>query len=120
MPREGIATAMARRMAGPTPDGRMPEALLLLLRSSGDHEVDTIRGGFLHSISERMATAATGREPRAGDPALLRAQVLLAAALGITLLRSSLPIQPLGSATEQDLIGPMSDLVSALLPTAGK
>lgn len=113
-PAEEIAAAMARRMAGTGHDSRLPETLLLLLRSSGDERVDEIRRGFLLSIAEKLA-ATTG-----GGSDLLRAEILLGAALGITLLRSSLTVQPLADATEQDLIAPMSDLVNALLgPAAG-
>jgi AcrR family transcriptional regulator len=115
-PLEDIATAMARRIAGPAHDGRLPETLLLLLRTSGDERIDAIRREFLLSITERMATAATGgQKPAAGDPALLRAQILLASALGVTLLRASLSVEPLAEATEQELVGPLSDLVNALL-----
>ncbi|MEV4658660.1 hypothetical protein [Micromonospora sp. NPDC049301] len=45
-----------------------------------------------------------------------RAQMALAAAIGIAVLRSSIQLQPLSSATEQDLVGPLRDLVDALLP----
>jgi AcrR family transcriptional regulator len=107
-PLDGIAAAMADRIAGSTHSGRLPETLLLLMRSSGDEHVDEIRAGFLLSISERLAGTAA-------EPDLLRAQILLAATLGVTLLRSSLSIQPLAGATEQDLLPPMADLVSALL-----
>jgi AcrR family transcriptional regulator len=114
-PAEEIATAMARRMAGTGHDSRLPETLLLLLRSSGDERVDDIRRGFLLSIAEKLAATA------GGGPDLLRAEILLGAALGITLLRSSLAVQPLADASEQDLIEPMSDLVNALLrPVAGR
>lgn len=113
-PAEEIAAAMARRMAGTGHDSRLPETLLLLLRSSGDERVDEIRRGFLLSIAEKLAATTGGRSD------LLRAEILLGAALGITLLRSSLTVQPLADATEQDLIAPMSDLVNALLgPAAG-
>jgi AcrR family transcriptional regulator len=111
MPLTEIATKMARRMADSTHGGRESEMLLLLLRSSADERVDEIRAGFLRSISEKMASVAGGE----GEEAVLRAQILLAAALGVTLLRSSLSVQPLAAATEQDLVGPMSDLVNALL-----
>jgi AcrR family transcriptional regulator len=112
--REAIAPAMAHRMAGPAHDGRLPDTLLLLLRSSGDARIDAIRREFVLSISRRMATAAGGPPP--GEAALLRAQIALAAALGMTLLRSSMGVQPLASASEEELLGPLTDLVDALLP----
>ncbi|WP_426513821.1 TetR family transcriptional regulator [Dactylosporangium sp. McL0621] len=109
-----VAPAMAHRIASSAHDGRLPDMLLLLLRSSGDGRADAIRRDFVHTITERMATAAGGHPP--GDrAALLRAQILLAAALGMTLLRSSMGVQPLVAATEQDLTEPLSDLVAVLL-----
>ncbi|MEV0720203.1 helix-turn-helix domain-containing protein [Asanoa sp. NPDC050611] len=111
---ETMAPDIARRIAGVTHDGRLPDTLLLLLRSSGDEQVDNVRRDFLRSISERMAAAAGGDTH---PETLLRAQILLAATLGMTLLRLSMSIQPLAAATEEDLLGPISDLVDALLGT---
>ncbi|GAB3938604.1 hypothetical protein GCM10027614_18990 [Micromonospora vulcania] len=42
--------------------------------------------------------------------------MVLAAGIGIAVLRSSLRLQPLASAAEQDLVAPLRDLVDALLP----
>ncbi|MFB7916088.1 TetR/AcrR family transcriptional regulator [Streptomyces sp. NPDC056061] len=92
------------------------DALLLLLRSSGDERTEPMRTGLLRTFSERLASAV-GRE--AGEPArdelLLRAQLVLSVAFGVTVLRASRGLEPLASATEQDLAGPLSDLVDALL-----
>jgi hypothetical protein len=55
-----------------------------------------------------------GRTP-GDDKLLLRAQIALAAALGIALLRSSATMEPLASAGEQDLLEPLQDLISGLL-----
>ncbi len=43
---------------------------------------------------------------------------LLGTVLGITTLRASLAIDPLSTATEEDLTAPLADLVEALLPAA--
>jgi AcrR family transcriptional regulator len=114
---ETIAPDIARRIAGAAHDGRLPDTLLLLLRSSGDEQVDNVRRDFLLTISERMATAA-GHDTTTDPSALLRAQILLAATLGMTLLRLSTSIQPLAAATEEDLLAPVTDLVDALLGTS--
>lgn len=45
---------------------------------------------------------------------MLRAQVTLASAMGITLLRSS-TLEPLASAGQEELTGPLRDLFTALL-----
>jgi AcrR family transcriptional regulator len=109
-----MAAAMAERIAGSSAGERPPEALLLLLRSSGDAGADTIRSEFLRSISERIAVAAHDAAPPARTT-LLRAQILLATALGMTLLRLSTTVQPLAGATEDDLISPLTDVANALL-----
>ncbi|MFJ5721511.1 TetR/AcrR family transcriptional regulator [Streptomyces sp. NPDC093149] len=92
------------------------DALLLLLRSSGDERTEQMRTGLLRTFSERLAAAAGWRpDDPAGDQLLLRAQLVLSVAFGITVLRASPGLEPLGSATEQDLTGPLRDLVEALL-----
>jgi AcrR family transcriptional regulator len=113
--RDDVAAAIARRIAGSN-DERMHEALLLLLRSSGDERVDDIRRNVLRSVSEGLAAATSGQQEfQDDDPLLLRAQIVLAATLGLVLLRSSVAL-PISSTTEQDLMEPLSDLVNAMLP----
>jgi AcrR family transcriptional regulator len=113
--RDDVAAAIARRISGPN-DARVHEALLLLLRSSGDERVDDIRRGVLRSIGERLAAATSGQQEfQDDDPLLLRAQIVIAATLGLVLLRSSV-VLPISSVTEQDLMEPLSDLVNAMLP----
>ncbi|WP_410818808.1 TetR family transcriptional regulator [Micromonospora sp. 050-3] len=122
-----------RRTTGQTPADRVPEAiarhiadlgaaglssqLSLLLRSSGDAGADEIRRAVLVRSGEQLA-AARGWRP--GEPdsqqLLLRAQMALAAGIGVAVLRSSIQLEPLSSATEEDLVGPLRDLVNALLP----
>ncbi|MCG5468553.1 TetR family transcriptional regulator [Micromonospora sp. LAH09] len=123
-----------RRTTGQTPADRVPEAiarhiadlgtaglssqLTLLLRSSGDAGADEIRRGVLSRASEQLAAARGWRpgEP-GGEQILLRAQMALAAGIGVAVLRSSsIQLEPLSSATEEDLVGPLRDLVDALLP----
>lgn len=90
--------------------------LLILLRSSGDAGVDAIRRDIIRSYAERMARA-TGWKPTDADAesVLLRAQLAMATALGIVLLRSSTGVQPLTSVTRDDLVGPLGDMLRALL-----
>jgi hypothetical protein len=96
----------------------MHEALMLLLRSSGDERVDDIRRSVLRSVGERLAAATSGQQEfQDDDPLLLRAQIVIAATLGLVVLRSSV-VLPISSATEQDLMEPLSDLVNAMLPQA--
>jgi AcrR family transcriptional regulator len=113
---EQVPHAIARQLAGPGIDDH-PNRLLLLLRSSGDERADQIRLDILRSFAERLASTAGWRsgDPD-GDQLLLRAQIMLAAAFGIALLRASAALEPLASAGQQDLLGPLQDLVGALLP----
>ena len=69
--------------------------------------------GALCALGERLAAAA-GRTPDDAD-GLLRAQLVLAAAVGAGVLRSKGGPEPLASATEADLAPPLHDLVTALL-----
>jgi len=96
------------------------EALLLLLRASGDDRTEEMRTGLLRMFTERLASAA-GWRPDApdGNGLLLRAQLVLSVTFGITVLRASRSLEPLASATEQDLSGPLGDLVDALLTGRG-
>ncbi|MDI6101774.1 TetR family transcriptional regulator [Actinoplanes sp. NEAU-A12] len=104
--------AIARQIARPRTEGLLNH-LVLLLRSSGDEGADRIRLGLLRSYGERLAEA-TGSPP-GDDRMLLRAQVVLAAATGIALLRTKSGLEPLASATEEDLVPPLRDLIDALL-----
>jgi Tetracyclin repressor-like, C-terminal domain len=114
-----VAEVLVREMAGISPDGGPPDSLLLLLRSSGDEHAERIRIGALRSIGERLASLA-GWSPGAADPdqLLLRAQLVLAATLGVGVLRSTAGPQPLASATAAELAQPLRDLVATLLPAA--
>jgi AcrR family transcriptional regulator len=114
LPIDGLAEGIASRIGSSADDDRLRVALLLLLRSSGDDRIDDLRRAVLSAVSEKMAAAAGGADP--DGSALLRAQIVLATTLGIVTLRSSLGIQPLASATEQQLLEPLRDLVRAVLP----
>jgi AcrR family transcriptional regulator len=112
VPLDEIAAAIAHRVAGSADDSATHETLLLLLRTSGDERADEMRRAVLRTMSERLAGAAGGTD----EATLLRAQILLAATLGITVLRSTLAVQPLAGVTADDLVGPLADMVRALLP----
>ena len=91
--------------------------LLLLLRTSGDERADDIRRGILRSFTERLAATSGWR---ADDPAtehlLLGAQLVIATSLGIVMLRSSVKLEPVSSASAEQLTGPMAQLLVTLLP----
>ncbi|WP_432995321.1 TetR family transcriptional regulator [Dactylosporangium sp. CA-233914] len=109
---DDIPDVIAAQVERVGPDGP-PSQLMLLLRTSGDERADEIRRGVLHTSAERLAAAA-GWVP-GNDALLLRAQMVLAASLGIVLLRSVGAMEPLQSATRAELSPPLRDLVTALL-----
>ena len=119
VPLEQLPAVMTSQLAGYTPGGS-PNDLALLLRSSGDERADEIRVGVLASSAERVASAVGWRPDSPDDRQLiLRAQVVIAAGIGIALLRSSTRLQPLASASEQDLFEPLRDLVGSVLSASG-
>jgi AcrR family transcriptional regulator len=115
VPLERVAEVIAQQVTG-LPGGALPSELVLLLRSSGDERADRIRIGTLRTSSERLAALAgwSPDHPEA-DKLLLRAQVVLATAVGVSVLRSMTRLDPLAGADEEDLTGPMRDVVGALL-----
>jgi AcrR family transcriptional regulator len=108
-----VPEAIARQLAGPDTD-RISNQLLLMLRSSGDERADEIRMAVLRGFGERLAASA-GWQPGTDDELLLRAQIALAATFGIAMFRSKLAHEPLASAGEAELLGPLTDLIGALL-----
>jgi AcrR family transcriptional regulator len=112
---EQVPHTIARQLAGPRTSNH-PNLILLLLRSSSDERADQIRLGILRSFAERLASAAGWRrDDPDGDRLILNAQIALAATFGIAILRSSTALEPLASAGEQDLVGPLHNLIDALL-----
>lgn len=114
---EGILTSVLDQLAD-RPDGPDTLHLLLLLRSSGDDRADAIRRDTLRSFAERMAAAAGWRPGDQDDQPLLRAQIALSTALGIVLLRTSTGLEPLTSASVQELRDPLHAAIDALLGPA--
>jgi AcrR family transcriptional regulator len=101
---------LAARMAGA--HSKAPHQLLLLLRSSGDETAERIRLDILSSIASRLAVAV-GADPE--DPEIsLNAQVALATALGVVILRSA-GLTPLASADQDQLANSLEKVISTLL-----
>jgi AcrR family transcriptional regulator len=110
---EQMATRMANKIAEGAHESRLQDSLMLLLRTSGDDHINDMRRDILHAVSEKFATAAGSP---GDEQTLLRAQIMLATAIGMTLMRSSLRLSPIAEAEERDLIGPLTDVMNALLP----
>lgn len=115
-----MVTSLVTRVAD-LPSGEHPLELLLLIRSSGDEQADRIRRETLDSYTERMAEiAGWNPDDPATDPLLLRAQIAIATAFGIVMLRASTGIEPLASATRTALEAPLGDVISALLGASAR
>jgi AcrR family transcriptional regulator len=105
-----VPLLLARQLTAAT-DTDHPNKMLLLLRTSGDERADEIRYAVLRSFANRLA-AATGEQH---DDMLLRAQLVISAAFGIALMRTTSGLEPLTTAGEQDLLDPLRDLVEGVL-----
>lgn len=101
------------------PDGDDPLQLLLLLRSSGDENADRIRRRTLEHFTRRLALAAGwNADDTDGAPVLLRAQLAIAAMLGVVMLRTSTAVEPIAAAGYADLAGPLGQMFRTLLEDA--
>jgi AcrR family transcriptional regulator len=85
--------------------------LLLLLRTAGDPAADQVRRTVLRTIAERLVTAAGLQAP----DAVLRAEMVMATALGMVLMRSTIAVEPMASVDQEDLVAPLGDVITALL-----
>jgi len=94
------------------------QALLMLMRSSGNECVDEKRAEMLRNFGIRIASFAGLMTDQDSDEILLRAQLVIAVGVGIAVLRSSGQVEPLNSATEEQLSAPLLELVTALLSPA--
>ncbi|MFI1993683.1 TetR family transcriptional regulator [Actinoplanes sp. NPDC020271] len=106
-----VPETIARMAVGQSTGTGPSHSLLLILRSSGDERADQVRLRFLHMFAEKLAEAAS---MQGGDPDMLRAQILLSTAIGVTLLRAT-NLEPLASASAEDLTTPLRDVVEALI-----
>jgi AcrR family transcriptional regulator len=99
-----------------SPDSDDPLQLLLLLRSSGDENADGIRRRTLEHFTRRLAGAAgwNADDPDT-DHVLLRAQLAIATMLGVVMLRTSAAVQPVASASADDLAEPLAQMMRVLL-----
>ncbi|MDF2442997.1 MAG: hypothetical protein JWR01_1200 [Subtercola sp.] len=98
------------------PNGDDPLQLLLLLRSSGDENADRIRRRTLEHFTRRLASAAgwSADDPTT-SPVLLRAQLAIAAMLGVVMFRTSAAVEPVASAGADELAAPLGQLFESLL-----
>jgi AcrR family transcriptional regulator len=112
---ESLMETVISQVTG-APSGDQTLQMLLLLRSSGDERAEEIRRSTLEAFARGMAViAGQDAERELTDDEVLRAQIALATALGVALLRSSTTLEPLSSASKDDLRGPLGGVFSSLL-----
>ncbi|MFJ6537481.1 TetR family transcriptional regulator [Paenarthrobacter sp. NPDC091711] len=111
---EVIARLLTHVVEAPNADD--PLQLLLLLRSSGDENADAIRRRTLERFTEQLAAAAGwSADVPASQPLLLRAQMAIALMLGLVMLRTATEVQPLASASADQLTEPLEQVLRVLL-----
>jgi AcrR family transcriptional regulator len=110
-----LADAIADRVTLAASEGDLANTLLLLLRSSGDERADRIRVDMLRAFGETLARVAGWTPGQAdADELPLRAQLVLASAIGTVALRSA-GLEPMASVNAIELSGQMRRLVEAVL-----
>jgi AcrR family transcriptional regulator len=114
-----LPRTLAQQTASVRGDRGTGQTLMLLLRSSGDERADQIRLDMLRSFSQALASAAGGQSADP-DTMRLRAQLVLAVALGTAVLRSFTGLEPIASTSAEDLIEPLTSVVEALLRPASQ
>jgi AcrR family transcriptional regulator len=110
-----MVQAIIRNTIGADSEDASRQALLMLMRSSGNKRVDEKRADVLRNFGIKIASVAGLAIDQAGDEILLRAQLVIAVGVGMAVLRSSGQVEPLKSATEEQLSAPLFELVTALL-----
>ena len=118
--RAALAETLSRQLTGHMWPELGEHPVLLLLRVSGDERVDSLRRQSLYDFS-RQVLDASGEKSKQGDTErLLRAELVVALGVGIAVIRSAVGLQPLLSATAEDLFAPLRDVIDTLLgPPAG-
>lgn len=91
--------------------GHEGDLLLLLVRASGDPGIERLRAEAFTEMASRILHSADGSH---SDKGALRAQIVLAAAVGMVILRSAKAFDPLSGITSEALAEPMQDLLSAM------
>jgi len=109
-----IERLLAHVVSGPDADN--PLQLLLLLRSSGDESADLIRRKTLERFTRGLAGAAGWKADDPGTaPILLRAQLAIAMGMGVLMLRTSAVVEPIASASPEELTSALRETFTILL-----
>ncbi|WP_433062778.1 TetR family transcriptional regulator [Dactylosporangium sp. CS-033363] len=110
--RTALADALAHQLSREAWPDFDEHPVLMLLRVSGDAQVDSLRRKALLDFSHKVLQA-TGAP---ADERLLEAQMVVALGVGIAVVRSAVGLQPLRDASAEELRAPLTAIVDALLP----
>ncbi|MEU4245600.1 TetR/AcrR family transcriptional regulator [Actinoplanes sp. NPDC026619] len=110
--RDALAAMLSRQLSADAWPDFDEHPVLLLLRASEDANVDALRRQALTEFSQRMLAATGAAED---DDHMLRAQLMVAFGIGVAVVRNATGLQPLGDATSDELVGPIRDVLDALL-----
>jgi AcrR family transcriptional regulator len=116
--RAELAEALSRQLTAEAWPEFGDHPVLMLLRDSGDVNVDALRRNALTGISHQILDAAGASDLPDEHARLLRAQLLLALGTGVAVLRSAVGLSPLSEAGAEELAEPLRDVIRALLPPA--
>src|ERR1035437_5739141 len=109
----GIAEALVAQLLDlPKTEDSLRNPLMLWLRGSGDEHSDALRTRAIEETADAILQAA-GCEPTTEQR--LRAQFVIALCLGIATVRATIDLQPLATASADELQGPIADVVRVLL-----
>ena len=118
-PPPGVGGDIVDRLLGyiaSTPNSDVPLQLLLLMRSSGDENADAIRRRSLERLTRKLAASAGWSDDDLdATDVLLRVQLAIATLLGVVMLRTSAAVEPIASASDDDLAGPLGEVLRMLL-----
>lgn len=116
--RDRLAEVLSRELSASAWPETGENPIMLLLRTTGDPRSDALRRQGLQDYTERLLRAA-GYDPAESTPdrdTMLRAYLVLALGAGVAALRAATGAQPLSGATAEELRGPLTDALAALLP----
>jgi AcrR family transcriptional regulator len=105
-----LAKAVSQQVAS-SAWGQEGDLLMLLVRSSGDTGIEQLRAQAFKDMADKILKSVDQERTR---ERALRAQMVLAAAVGMVMLSSAKGLDPLSETTAEELVDPMQDLMSAM------
>jgi AcrR family transcriptional regulator len=117
--RPALAAALGGQLAAKAWPQFGEHPVLMLLRGSGDEQVDQLRRDAMAAFAQQILDAL-GDDPPPGPDLELRAQLLVALGVGVAVLRSGVGLQPLRDADAAALEPALRRIIDALLPAAAE